>query len=180
MRKSTIAGDGFSPGKTQAEVRFGHKKSEVVTIASTTKIKAVTPPGEKGPVDITVSFDDGPCVQDREWISLRRTCREQQCSQRFLRWKQARLRQDRDREEVVLRGPCAEPALQLPSLSCCGSAQRAPGLAVFRAKELLAHQGESAGRQFSFTANAQECSIRGTHVGQIHASVPEGNAGVSA
>ena len=30
----TIAGDGFSPGKTQAEVRFGHKKSEVVTIAS--------------------------------------------------------------------------------------------------------------------------------------------------
>jgi hypothetical protein len=55
----TIAGDGFSPGKTQAEVRFGHKKSEVVTIASTTKIKAVTPPGEKGPVDITVSFDDG-------------------------------------------------------------------------------------------------------------------------
>lgn len=55
----TIAGDGFSPGKTQAEVRFGHKKSEVVTIASTTKIKAVTPAGEKGPVDITVSFDDG-------------------------------------------------------------------------------------------------------------------------
>ena len=55
----TIAGDGFSPGKTQAEVRFGHKKSEIVTIASTSKIKVVTPAGEKGPVDITVSFDDG-------------------------------------------------------------------------------------------------------------------------
>ncbi|HEY8925663.1 MAG TPA: IPT/TIG domain-containing protein [Polyangia bacterium] len=55
----TITGDGFLPGKTQAEVRFGHKKSEVVTIASTTKIKAVTPSSEKGPVNVTVSFDDG-------------------------------------------------------------------------------------------------------------------------
>lgn len=55
----TISGDGFLPGKTQAEVRFGHKKSEVVTIASTSKIKAVTPAGEKGPVDVSVSFDDG-------------------------------------------------------------------------------------------------------------------------
>jgi hypothetical protein len=53
----TITGDGFVPGKTQAEVIFGHKKSETVAIASTTKIRAVTPPGEKGPVDI--SFDDG-------------------------------------------------------------------------------------------------------------------------
>jgi hypothetical protein len=55
----TIIGDGFTPGKTQAEVRFGRKKSEVVTIASTGKIKAVTPVGDKGPVDITVAFDDG-------------------------------------------------------------------------------------------------------------------------
>lgn len=55
----TISGAGFLPGKTQAEVRFGHRKSEIVTIASTSKIKAVTPPGEKGPVNITVSFDDG-------------------------------------------------------------------------------------------------------------------------
>lgn len=55
----TILGDGFQPGKTQAEVRFGRKKSEVVTIASTGKIKAVTPVGDKGPVDITVAFDDG-------------------------------------------------------------------------------------------------------------------------
>jgi hypothetical protein len=55
----TILGDGFQPGKTQAEVRFGRKKSEVVTIASTTKIKVVTPVGDKGPVDVTVAFDDG-------------------------------------------------------------------------------------------------------------------------
>jgi hypothetical protein len=55
----TISGDGYLPGKTQAEVRFGHKKSEVVTISSTNKIRVVTPPGEKGPVDVTVSFDDG-------------------------------------------------------------------------------------------------------------------------
>jgi hypothetical protein len=55
----TIVGDGFQPGKTQAEVRFGRKKSEVVTIAATTKIKVVTPVGDKGPVDVTVAFDDG-------------------------------------------------------------------------------------------------------------------------
>lgn len=54
-----IVGDGFVPGKTQAEVIFGHKKSETVAIASATKISAVAPPGEKGPVDITVNFDDG-------------------------------------------------------------------------------------------------------------------------
>lgn len=55
----TIVGDGFQPGKTQAEVRFGRKKSEIVTIASQTKIKVVTPVGDKGPVDVTVAFDDG-------------------------------------------------------------------------------------------------------------------------
>jgi IPT/TIG domain len=55
----TILGGGFQPGKTQAEVRFGRKKSEVVTIASTGKIKVVTPVGDKGPVDVTVAFDDG-------------------------------------------------------------------------------------------------------------------------
>jgi hypothetical protein len=55
----TILGAGFQPGKTQAEVRFGRKKSEVVTIASTGKIRVVTPAGDKGPVDITVAFDDG-------------------------------------------------------------------------------------------------------------------------
>jgi hypothetical protein len=59
----TIVGDGYLPGKTQAEVRFGHKKAETVTIASTSKIKVVTPPGDKGPVDITVSFDDGRAFQ---------------------------------------------------------------------------------------------------------------------
>jgi len=55
----SIVGGGFQPGKTQAEVKFGRKKSETVTIASPGKIRAVTPPNEKGPVDVMVTFDDG-------------------------------------------------------------------------------------------------------------------------
>jgi hypothetical protein len=56
----SLVGSGFQPGKTQAEVRFGHRKCENVTIASTSKIRVVTPPNEKGPVDVSVMFDDGP------------------------------------------------------------------------------------------------------------------------
>jgi hypothetical protein len=55
----SINGGGFQPGKTQAEVKFGRKKAETVTIASTNKIRVVTPVNEKGPVDVTVMFDDG-------------------------------------------------------------------------------------------------------------------------
>lgn len=55
----TIVGSGFQPGKTQAEVRFGRKKAESVIVASTGKIKVVTPATEKGPVDVNVMFDDG-------------------------------------------------------------------------------------------------------------------------
>jgi len=55
----TINGGGFQPGKTQAEVRFGRKKVESVIIASTNKIRVVTPANEKGPVDVEVMFDDG-------------------------------------------------------------------------------------------------------------------------
>jgi hypothetical protein len=55
----TIRGDGFQPGKTQAEIRFGRKKADNVIIAATNKIKVVTPAGDKGPVDVTVAFDDG-------------------------------------------------------------------------------------------------------------------------
>src|SRR5205814_4680698 len=55
----TIVGSGFQPGKTQVEVRFGRHKSESVVIASTSKINAVTPGGDKGPVDVVLSFDDG-------------------------------------------------------------------------------------------------------------------------
>jgi hypothetical protein len=55
----SIVGGGFQPGKTQAEVKFGRRKSESVTIASTTKIRVVTPPNDKGPVDVQVMFDDG-------------------------------------------------------------------------------------------------------------------------
>jgi hypothetical protein len=55
----TIVGSGFQPGKTQVEVRFGRRKSESVVIASTNKINVVTPGGDKGPVDVVLSFDDG-------------------------------------------------------------------------------------------------------------------------
>jgi hypothetical protein len=55
----TINGGGFQPGKTQAEVKFGRKKAESVIIASTSKIKVLTPSNEKGPVDVQVTFDDG-------------------------------------------------------------------------------------------------------------------------
>lgn len=55
----TIRGDGFQPGKTQAQILFGRKKAEIVTIAATNKIRVVTPVGDKGPVDVTVNFDDG-------------------------------------------------------------------------------------------------------------------------
>jgi hypothetical protein len=55
----TILGGGFEPGKTQAEVKFGRKKAEHVVIASNTKIKVITPSSEKGPVDVTLMFDDG-------------------------------------------------------------------------------------------------------------------------
>lgn len=54
-----LVGGGFQPGKTQAEVKFGRKKAESVQIASTGKLKVVTPANEKGPVDVTVMFDDG-------------------------------------------------------------------------------------------------------------------------
>jgi hypothetical protein len=59
----TIVGGGFQPGKTQAEVRFGRKKAETVTIASDSKIRVVTPPNEKGPVDVKVMFDSGEAFQ---------------------------------------------------------------------------------------------------------------------
>ena len=58
-----IVGSGFQPGKTQAEVRFGRKKAENVMIASTTRIKVITPSNEKGPVDVKVTFDTGEGFQ---------------------------------------------------------------------------------------------------------------------
>ena len=54
-----IVGSGFEPGKTQAEVRFGRRKAEQVVIASPSRISVVTPAGDKGPVDVTISFDTG-------------------------------------------------------------------------------------------------------------------------
>src|SRR5262252_8778690 len=58
-----IVGSGFQPGKTQAEVKFGRKKAENVMIASSTRIKVITPSSEKGPVDVKVTFDTGEAFQ---------------------------------------------------------------------------------------------------------------------
>ena len=54
-----IHGSGFVPGKTQVEIRFGRARAEQVSIASADKISVVTPPGDRGPVDVTLMFDSG-------------------------------------------------------------------------------------------------------------------------
>jgi hypothetical protein len=55
-----IKGSGFEPGKTQVEIRFGRARADQVSIASANKIIVTTPPGDKGPVDVTLMFDHGP------------------------------------------------------------------------------------------------------------------------
>jgi hypothetical protein len=54
-----IVGAGFQPGKTQARITFGTHVCEQVVISSTNKISVVTPNGDKGPVDVTLDFDNG-------------------------------------------------------------------------------------------------------------------------
>ena len=54
-----IIGGGFQPGKTQARIMFGTHVCEQVVISSTSKISVVTPNGDKGPVDVTIDFDNG-------------------------------------------------------------------------------------------------------------------------
>jgi hypothetical protein len=54
-----ILGAGFRPGKTQARILFGTHVCEQVVISSTNKITVVTPPGDKGPVDVILDFDTG-------------------------------------------------------------------------------------------------------------------------
>ena len=55
----TILGTGFQPGKTQARIMFGKHICDQVVISSTNKISVVTPNGDKGPVDVTIDFDNG-------------------------------------------------------------------------------------------------------------------------
>jgi len=54
-----IIGVGLQPGKTQVRVAFGSHVAEQVVIGSKDKINVVTPNGDKGPVDVTLDFDDG-------------------------------------------------------------------------------------------------------------------------
>ena len=55
----SILGAGFQPGKTQVRIRFGTHICERVVISSAGKIGVVTPSGDKGPVDVTLDFDNG-------------------------------------------------------------------------------------------------------------------------
>ena len=54
-----IIGAGFQPGKTQARIMFGKHICDQVVISSTSKISIVTPSVDKGPVDVTLDFDNG-------------------------------------------------------------------------------------------------------------------------
>jgi hypothetical protein len=54
-----IIAAGLQPGKTAVRVTFGHHVAEQVVIASAGTINVVTPSADKGPVDVTVDFDDG-------------------------------------------------------------------------------------------------------------------------
>jgi len=54
-----ILGAGLEPGKTGVRVAFGRHVAEQVVISSKDKINVVTPSGDKGPVDLTLEFDDG-------------------------------------------------------------------------------------------------------------------------
>ena len=57
--KVNIIGAGFQPGKTQARIMFGTHVVDQVVISSSSKISVVTPNGDKGPVDVTLDFDNG-------------------------------------------------------------------------------------------------------------------------
>jgi hypothetical protein len=54
-----ILAAGLQPGKTGVRVSFGRHVAEQVVISSKDKINLVTPSGDKGPVDVTLEFDDG-------------------------------------------------------------------------------------------------------------------------
>ena len=54
---------GLQPGKTGVRVSFGRHVAEQVVISSKDKINLVTPSGDKGPVDVSLDFDDGQCFK---------------------------------------------------------------------------------------------------------------------
>jgi hypothetical protein len=61
-----IRGAGFEPGKTQVEVKFGGHRAEQVSISAADSIAVVTPPGNKGPVTVTLMFDNGTKFEIRD------------------------------------------------------------------------------------------------------------------
>ena len=103
----SIVGGGFQPGKTQAEVKFGRRKAESVTIASTSKIRVVTPPNEKGPVDVQVMFDDGATFKIPNGFRYVEPAAGESARRAFFGGQQpgGAQGQDRSREEVARRAP---------------------------------------------------------------------------
>lgn len=55
-----INGNGFQPGRGGVTVKFGNRPATSVVVASSDKIKVMTPGGDPNTtVDVTVVFDDG-------------------------------------------------------------------------------------------------------------------------
>ena len=102
----TINGSGFVPGKTQVEVRFGRARAEQVSIASATEINVVTPPGDKGPVDITLMFDSGEQFKIQQGFRYVDSGRQRRRPQRLLQ-RQARRRQGHRRHRPHQHHPAA-------------------------------------------------------------------------
>ena len=105
----TIVGGGFQPGKTQAQVKFGRKIAETVTIASPSKIRVVTPVEREGAGRRARVVRRRRRVQDSERLPLPGAHAGRQRPPRVLLGQQAGLephRQDRSREggAVVGRG----------------------------------------------------------------------------
>ena len=69
----SIVGGGFQPGKTQAEVKFGRKKAENVTIASTQQDSRRDPAERQGPGRRASDVRRRCDLQDCERVPLCRT-----------------------------------------------------------------------------------------------------------
>ncbi len=55
-----IHGNGFQPGRSGVQVKFGRHDATAAVVESSDRIKVTTPAGDKSSsVDVTVVFDDG-------------------------------------------------------------------------------------------------------------------------
>ena len=139
----SIVGGGFQPGKTQAEVKFGRRKAESVTIASASKIRVVTPPNDKGPVDVQVMFDDGSDLQDRERFPLRGAGGERVRPSRVLRRPAAAAAARKTRSKS--RRSSAAPEQHAPRMRGGGARLSSPDVRAAGARPSGTRGGRAAG-----------------------------------